>query len=293
MTALQGTERLQVRGRGGKGQWCNIRKTNRHKWFYKALTNSIYSPKLKTCACASFLEWKLILQLRMKSVWWVVRIFFVRTTFTKQRNTDVHFSIATLRPSHQSEWLPQGRTDIQAFLPITENPGWMHALHPTVNCSIPKVSAYLLSNHTWQSIFSEATEHSLKGIPSVCQWKASHLSISALVFTGSEAILKKNTLSMSPLKNAGRFVTECKCAARPKWTFTWEAPKNCRPHTVSYRQPFCTSLILPYSKSRQTQHANIPAFQPVKNKCFFLLFFNDRAFPLNFHALAQIILQSP
>lgn len=236
MTAPQ--ERLQVKGTGGKGQCCNIRKTNRQEWFYKALTNSIYSPKLKTCACDSCWEWKFILLLRMKSVWWVVRIFSVSTAFTEQRNTDVHFPTAALRPSHQRagrhrEGLTQG-----LILPITENPGLVHAL---LNSQFQKL----------QHLFSLAINifrghcHSLKDLPSVCHQKASHLCISALIFTGNEVVLKKYIEYEAFKKCPGGFITECQCVATPKWTFTWETPENSRPHTVSYRQPFCTSLNLP------------------------------------------------
>lgn len=224
----------------------------------------------------------------MKSVWWVIRMFSVSTALTKQRNTVVPFPITTLRPTHQLV-APQGRTDIRAY--PSYNKKSRFDAH-SVNCSVPKASASFLSNHTWQSIFSEATDTALK---------ASHLCLSLESFSSLYIHISihrewnhiKKIHYEAFKKYPGGFITECQCVAIPKWTFTWEAPENSRPCTVSYRQPFCTSLSFPYSKSSQTQHANISAFQPVLNKCFFLLFFNDRCFPLNFHALAQIILQSP
>lgn len=108
MTALRGTERLQVRGRGGKGQWHNIRKTNRQEW------GLILQGLDKFCSVPKVEDLCLSLLLRMKSVWWVIRMFSVSTALTKQRNTVVPFPIATLRPTHQLV-APQGRTDIRAY----------------------------------------------------------------------------------------------------------------------------------------------------------------------------------
>lgn len=163
-SATRNRERLQVRGGGGKGQWHNTRKTNRQEWglILQGLDKFCSVPKVEDlCLC---------LLLRMKSVWWVVRMFSVSTALTKQRNTVVPFPIATLRPTHQLV-APQGRTDIRAY-PSYNKKSWFDA--HSVNCSVPKASASFLSNHTWQSIFSEATDTALK---------ASHLCLSLESFS--------------------------------------------------------------------------------------------------------------
>lgn len=130
----------------------------------------------------------------------MVRTISVSTAFTKQSNKDMHFLIATLRPNHQTGWLPQGWTDTRAY----PSYNWKSRFDPrSANCSVPNASASFLPNHTRRSIFSGAVDRALK---------ASHLCLSlgsfsspytnALAFTGNETVLKKEkTLSMRPLNN--------------------------------------------------------------------------------------------
>lgn len=95
-TVLQGAEELQVSNRAGKGRWCN----RLERWRCKSRTQFCklhwLSEVNNLCLC---------LLLRMKAVWWVVRIFLVSTAFTKQSNKDVCFPITALRPNHQTAWL--------------------------------------------------------------------------------------------------------------------------------------------------------------------------------------------
>jgi len=134
----------------------------------------------------------------MKAAWRAVRILSASTAFTKQSNKGVRFPIATLRPSHQTGWLPRGRTGIRAY----PSYNWKSRFEPgSANCSVPKASAAFLSNGAWRSIFSKAVDTALKVPICASHRKAPHLRIPTLAFTGNVVTLKTKALSMRPLNN--------------------------------------------------------------------------------------------